>query len=788
MVRALDRKLLRDLWRLKGQAAAIAAVMAVGLAMAVAYFSTFTSLQLTQQTYYDTHRFADVFASLTRGPLALRSRIAAIEGVSQVELRVVADVTLDVEGLPEPATGRLVSVPVPRRPMLNDVFLRRGRYLSPGRPDEVLVSEGFALAHGLGPGSTVRALVNGRRRQLQVVGIALSPEYVYTVRPGEIIPDAKRFGIFWMDRRALGAAFDMEGGFNDVALTLSPRASEPAVIAALDDVLRPYGGLGAIPRRLQISDWSLSNELAQLRGFGTMVPLIFLAVAAFLLNVVLTRIVSVQREQIAALKALGYSNVEVGAHYVKWSLVVGVAACVVGIAGGAWMGQGIIGMYNDYFRFPVLLYRMPPGVVLAGIAVAIGACVGGAMGAVRRAVRLPPAEAMRPEPPGRYAASVVERIGLAGLLGPGARMVVRNIERQPVRAATSILGIALSSAMLVLGLFFRDAIDEMLRVQFDLVQRQDLTVAFVQPRASGVLHELRRLPGVLAVEPMRGVPVRVHAAHRSRQLAISAMPAEPRLQRVVDVAGHVVPLPAGGLVVSRALADALAIDVGTTVSVEVLEGRRPTLDLAIVAVVDEYLGLAAYATLDTMRALLQEGETLSGAHLLIDPNEEERLYRRLKAMPAVGGVALTRGILQAFNETMAETMGVMIAFNVFFASVIAFGVVYNAARVSLSERSRELASLRVLGFTRAEISAILLGELAALTIVAVPVGLVIGYGLASLVVTMFQTEMYRFPVVVGPRTYVAAAGVTLVAAALSGLIVRRRVDHLDLVAVLKTRE
>jgi putative ABC transport system permease protein len=452
------------------------------------------------------------------------------------------------------------------------------------------------------------------------------------------------------------------------------------------------------------------------------------------------------------------------------------------------MGSAIIGLYNDFFRFPILLYRMPAWVALVGTSISLAACVAGAIGAVRRAVRLPPAEAMRPEAPQRFAASLLERAGLSHLLGPAARMVVRNIERQPVRAVISVVGIATSSALMVLGVFSLDAIDEMLRVQFDLVQRQDVTVALVEPRADAVLHELRRLPGVLSVEPTRAVAVRLRAAQHSRQLAISALPDEPLLQRVVDVSGRALRLPARGIVVSRALADALQVGAGEVLTIEVLEGRRPTLRVPIVSVVEEYLGLSAYMTQSALRALLMEGDVLSGAHLLIDPRDEAALYRRLKAMPAVGGVVLTRAVLESFNETMGETMGVMITFNVLFASIIAFGVVYNAARVSLSERARELASLRVLGFTRAEISAILLGELAALVAVAVPLGLVMGYGFASAVISLFETEMYRFPVVVSTRTYAAAATVTVTAALMSGLFVRRQLDHLDLVAVLKTRE
>jgi putative ABC transport system permease protein len=788
MLLALDRKLLRDLWRLKGQAIAIGAVMAAGVAMLLAYISTFDSLQLTQRAYYDRHRFADVFASLKRAPLSVRHRIEEIPGVSIVETRVVADVTLDVEGMQEPAVGRLVSVPVPRRAILNDLFLRRGRFLEPGRPDEVLVNEGFALAHRLEPGSTLQAIINGRRRTLRVVGIALSPEYVYTIRPGEVIPDDERFGVLWMERQALGAAFNMEGGFNDVAIALMPGTSEQAALAAVDDVLRPYGGLGAIPRRMQMSNWALTNELTQLRGFGLMVPVIFLGVSAFLLNVALTRIVSVQREQIAALKALGYSNAQVGFHYVKWSLGVGVAGAAAGLVGGAWMGSAMTDLYNDFFRFPVLVYRLSPAVILAATAVSLGAAVLGALGAVRRAVRLPPAEAMRPEPPTRHRTSVIERIGLQSLLGPAARMVVRNLERQPIRALTSVIGIGLSSSMLVLGLFFLDAMDEMMRVQFDVIQRQDLTVTFVEPRSAAAFFELRRLPGVLAAEPVRMIPVRLRAGHRSRQIAITGLVSTPRLQRVVTTAGRAVALPPGGLVLSRTLAELLDVTAGDTIGVEVLEGRRPIRQAPVVGLVDEYLGLSAYMSMDALNDLAMEAGVLSGGYLLVDSLQEDALYRRLKMIPAVAGVALKRAAIESFNETLGETMGVMIVFNVLFAGTIAFGVVYNAARVSLSERSRELASLRVLGFTRGEISAILLGELAVVTALAIPVGLATGYLFAAAIVSAFETEMYRFPVVVGARTYAFAAVVTSVAAAISGLIVRRQLDRLNLVEVLKTRE
>src|SRR5918999_4467740 len=225
-MRPLDRKLLRDLWTLKGQATAISLVIGAGVAMFIMYLSTFHSLRLTQQTYYDRYRFAHVFAGLTRAPLSLRDRVAEIPGVARADARVVVDVTLDVPGLTEPASGRLIGIEVPARPMLNDLFVRRGRWPALGRPDEVLASEAFALSRGLEPGDRIGAIINGRRRELEIVGVALSPEYIYSIRPGELVPDDSRFGIFWMHGRGLASAFNMEGGFNNIAVTLLPGASE----------------------------------------------------------------------------------------------------------------------------------------------------------------------------------------------------------------------------------------------------------------------------------------------------------------------------------------------------------------------------------------------------------------------------------------------------------------------------------------------------------------------------------------------------------------------------------
>ena len=788
MISSLNRKLLRDVWAMKGQALAVALVVAGGVSMYVSYLSTFDSLLRTQEAYYGEQRFGDVFATLERAPMGLESRIADISGVTALEMRVVAGVTLDIEGFDEPATGQLLSVPSNRRPEVNDLFLRAGRWIDSTRPDEVLVSEGFFDAHAFELGDQIMAVINGRRRALTMVGVVLSPEFVYTIPPGDLLPDDRRFGVLWMDQRALASAYDMAGGFNSVSLALAPNASEPEAIAQLDRLLEPYGGLGAIPRALQISHWTLANELRMLQTFGVMIPVVFLLVAAVILNVALTRALALQRPQIAALKALGYGNTAIGWHYVKWALVISLGGVILGVFAGWGLGNWTIQLYNEYFRFPVLLFGTPPSVVLEATALTLVAAGAGAFSAVRRAVSIPPAEAMRPEAPGLYHQSHLEGLPIVRHASMGTRMVLRNLLRHPFRATASVLGIGFAVAILVMAFSFLDAMDTLLEIQFWTAERQNVTVSFISPRSADAQYALQRLPGVLRVEPQRSVAVRMRAGHRERTLAITGVSDTARLRQIVDRNGTVFEPPAFGLMVSQILADVLALEVGDRVQVEVLEGARPAREFVVTTLVDDLLGLSAYVPMTDLHEFMRESDVVTGALLLVDPAREAELSRRLKLLPAVAGTAYKQAMIASFRDIIAANTNLMLTINLLFAGVIAFGVVYNSARVSLSERSRELASLRVLGFTRAEISLILLGELWAVTLAALPVGALMGYLLAAAVIGMVDSEVYRFPVVLS-RQAIALSSLAVVAAAIaSGLLVRRQLDRLDLVAVLKIRE
>jgi putative ABC transport system permease protein len=787
---ALDTKVLRDVRRMAGQLAAIAFVIACGLGLYLGMRTVMHSLDSARAAYYARSRFADVFTTLRRAPEDVADDVRAIAGVQRLQTRVVADVTLDVERMEEAVTGRLVSLPDRGRPQTNDIQLRSGRMPRTGRASEVLVLEAFADAHELEAGDELGAVLNGRWQRLQVVGTALSPEYTYAVGPGMLFPDDRRFGVIWMRREALAAAFDLEESFNELSLQIGRDTSIDAVITRVDAILARYGGVGAIRRADQQAAFFVENELRQLRTFGTLIPGVFLLVAAFLLHIVIGRIVAGQREQIAALKALGYRDREVGWHYAKLVGCVVVVGIALGCGIAVWLGSAMTRLYAEFYHFPELPYRMGARELLQGIALTATAALLGTSFAIRSTVRLAPAEAMRPAAPARYRVTLLERLGLDRAVPPAARMVLRELERRPLRAALSAIGIAAAAALMVLSTFSYGSVERLMNVQFGLSQREGVQLSLFEPRDVAVLAEIEHLPGVLHAEPLRSVPVKLRAGPRFRSVSLTGLPAAATLHALLDVDLEPIRIPADGLVLSRKLAQSIGVRAGDEVRVEVLQGERPTRNVRVVRIAETFVGLAAYMELAALSRMLGETPSLSGAWLSVDEARLADLHTMVKRTPLVAGVQSRAVSLRSLRQILDENLGTSVAISTGFALVMAFGVLYNAARITLAERERELASLRVLGFRRREVGAILLGELGLLTAVALPVGLWLGRGLAMALAQSpgFDSEQFRLPAVITSATYAGAAVTVLLAAVASGWNAWRRLDRIDIIEVLKTKD
>lgn len=785
-MRALDRKLARDLWSLKTQVLSIALVIACGIGAFIGSFSTYSSLLYSRDHYYDTARFPQVFASAMRAPASLVENLRAIPGVAEVETRVVRDAQLSIEGVDPPMVARLIGIDFAHPPGMNRLSLRSGRWPGTER-GEIVVNQRFFDARGLALGDTLRVLLNGKLERLAVVGTVLTPEYIYPTR-GTGMPDDEWIAIAWIDARDLRAAFDMEGAFNSVLLRPMHGASQGAVVAAVDRILEPYGGLGAVGREDQMSHKILTQEINQQRVFGIVLPAIFLGVAAFILNVVLHRQVTAQRGEIAALKALGYRDRSIAGHYLAFASAIVVLGAVIGIVLGAWLGRALTGLYTEFFHFPVFHYRLPAWIAGTGVIVSLAAAFGGTLAAIRGVIRMRAAEALRPPAPAEFRPLLVERLGYARLLSPAQRMVMRNLERNPGRAAVTVAGIAGSLAILLGGTFWVDSIDWFMQVQFGYVQRGDVQVAFAEAVPQSVRHDLARMPGVAQVEVARAIPVRLEAGHRTYRTAITGVDDDGALLRILDAElTRARPTPGGVLLTAR-LAERLRVRPGDTVRVALLDGKRVEAEVRVAGTVREMAGMNVWMRRSELNRLAREGDVVSMAYLLVDPGREKALLEHLKHVPMAALVIVNRALVQTFEQTNARNVLFFTAVLTVFAAIIAVGVVYNSARIQLAERSWELASLRVLGFTRREVSVLLLSELAIEVAVAIPLGLFAGYGLALLLVSLMPQEILEFPLVILPSTYLHAAATVAIAAIASALIVRNRIDHLDLVGVLKTRE
>lgn len=787
-MRVLDIKIFRDLKRLWAQALAIALVVAGAVTTLVLAVGSYVSLDETRIAYYERYAFADVFAPVKRAPKTLMAQIVEIPGVASAEARVAQLALLDIPNFREPATGEFISLPESGQPILNRLYMRSGRLPEPGSANEVVVNEDFANAHAFTIGSGFTAILNGRRRELVIVGTALSPEFVFAVGPGDIMPDSRRFAVVWMPEKALASAYKLENAFSSLSIQLLRNASEREVIRRVDTLLAPYGGRAAYGRKDQMSHRWLDHELDMLKNMSRTLPPIFLLVSAFLVNLTLSRLVALERELVGLFKAMGYTNIAIAAHYLKFVLAIVILGIVIGSVAGTWLGSLVTRLFGDFFRFPFLVFTQSPIVYVEAAALSLIAATVGALRALQEVVRLPPAVAMQPPAPPRFRHLLPASFNLNKILPQPVMMTLRGMGRHPLRTGFAMLGLSLATAILVVSLFTRDSMEELVNVTYFLADRQDATVSFVEKRPLNVVQQVARLPGVLTVEPSREVPIRIRRGTIERRMTISGRTRDADLSRVIDVDLQPVVLPESGLAISDMLAKILHVGVGDFVEVDLLEGERRTVSLPIAARIEDYFGIKAMMDAEALTRLMGESATVNSVNVSLDASKLDALYEAIKHIPVVSGIALQRESLANFRQVVALLVTTMASIYTALAAIIAIGVIYNSARISLSEHARELASLRVLGFTQWEVLRILLLELAIIVLLAQPPGWAMGYGLAWIMKTNLAGETMRIRLVVENFTYALASIIAITAAVVSALIVRERIAKLDLVAVLKTRD
>ncbi|NNF71073.1 MAG: ABC transporter permease [Rhodobacteraceae bacterium] len=787
-MRAIDRKLLRDFKRLWIQAAAIAIVMACGVAILLTSVGMYNALSETRAAYYERNRFAEVFVHARRAPQSILSEVAAIDGVLQIEARITGYAVLDIPGRIESGMGHIISLPEYGDPLLNQPLLYSGRFPDPSSRDEILVNVPFAEANNLSQGSTVSATLNGRKRELTIVGTALSPEFIYTIGPGSLMPDNETFGVLWMPHVATAAAFDMTGAFNDLSLVLTHNARTEPVIDALDDLLEPFGGLGAHDRSRQISEAFLDAELSQLKGMAMVVPPIFFAIAAFLVSMVMGRIIALERSEIGLLKAVGYSNVEVCLHYLMLAVLIGAAGVVVGWVAGFALARTTALQYAKFFDFPYVIFQVSYWIYAAAALAGLLTTSLGAARSALKAANLDPAIAMQPPAPPRFKRTIIDRIIDGMRLSQPTIMIFRSLLRWPVRSAMTSLGLAFSVATVIATSYITDAMDEIVDVAFYLSNRQDAMVLFSEDVPESAVEDVLDLPGVLVAEGQQFHAAILRNGHLEKHVSIEARHPDADLSRVVDADKRVLTAPPGGVLLATRLAEQIDAQVGDVIEAEFLTGKRETFDLTVVGLTTQHIGLGAYMDQDYLNRLFRQEPRVSTVNIEIDENRLPELHRAIKDTPEISGLIEMNDNRRSFEETIDQNVSVMNGIYIVVAILITIGVAYNGARIQLSERSRELASLRILGFGRGEVSYILVGETMFLAVLAQPAGWLIGTWIASAMTSGFTSDLYAIPLVLTPRSFALGSLVVLIAAFASAMVVRRRLDRLNLVEVMKTRE
>lgn len=785
----LHRKLGRDLWRIRAQAAAIAVVVGIGVMVLVMMSGLVSTLSGTRDSYFEDYRFASVFAPITRAPQAVAARLAEIDGVLAAEGRIRGAARIDLPGETLPVAAQVLSFPEGGATRLNDILLTAGRLPAPGQADEVVLLDSFAITRGIAPGDRLAVTLNGVHQHFRVTGLARSPEFIFSAAPGEFMPDDRRFAVIWMPRKSAAAAFDMEGAFNDALLLTSRDRPQAAVIADVNRLLASYGGQDAYGRDHQISAWFLGEEIDGLRKTARFLPPIFLAIAAFLLNVVIGRIVQAERREIGLMKAFGHSGTEIATHYMEMVLIIALAGAALGSALGVLLGRALIPIYADVYKLPYLVYDLSPGPFAAGVLASLGAAALGAALVLRTVLRLTPAEAMRPPAPPdfrRQGGGLLS--GLARLLDQPGRMILRQLTRQPLRSLGAILGIAAGMALNggMLGIY--DSFDNAVEMTFTAADRSDATVTFTRALSPDALHDLQSLPGVIEAEPMRQVPVVFRNGPIQRNGALTGLGDGARLNRALDAGLHPIGMRRDGVILSRSLAGTLGLAPGQMLRAEVTEGRRPVLNLPIVAIADSRLGAPAYMEIGALSRALDESERVSALALRLDPAQRQALFADLAGMPMVAGVSVKSDALDAFRRVMDQGMGQMRFIFGAIAFAMSFGVVYNTARIAFAERAHELASLRVLGFTHAEVTLVLFGEIATVVLLAIPLGLVMAHGMTELIAAAFSNDTYQISAQLSAGALGRAVLVTLSALVVSVVLVRRSLDRMDMVTALKARE
>ena len=781
----LLKKALRAMWNNKKTYMACAILISVGAFIYVAMGISAFALEDSMHRYYRDYRMADVFSRVARAPVSAMDDLLAIDGISAVDARLTYDARAEVYGADQIITLRLMSF-TDCDERLNKFHITYGEF--PSGENDIVLGHNFFMAHGLEPGAQIEVIIRGRAHSFNIAAAALSPEFVYAIPDASnMFPDDMAFGYAYVSYESLAAMLDMRGMANDISFLLSPGTEFDDIRAELEDALERYGLISLIPRDDQLSHAILEMEIHSLQSMSQSLSIMFVACSMVMLYLMLKRLVEQDRAQIGTLKAFGFKNIEILLHYLTYGVVIGILGGFIGALAGFLSADALIYTLGEFFKMPEMSTYQSADIVIQALIIAVaGGVLGSFMGAYG-VINLHPAAAMRPAPPKPVKYDILSMLPFIKIfLNSRGFMALRSIDRNRVRSAFIIVGVMFSFSIIALMNSMAGMVDTLIYDQFEKVRMYDVRVSFTRPiPITGAVWSIYAAPGVTKAEAVFETPVMLINKHIREGALITGMNPDSELIRIFDINRNAhVTLCNRGIILSYALAQDLAVQPGDRIYVS-----SPLLvyDRAIYVadIVKEIIGGGNYMSIEALTDLLDISPLASS--VVFNTDDLPYIMRHLRDAEFISSIDDVRGSQAA----MAELMGsydVLLSTMWLMGVLVALVIIYNTSSISLNERKREYATLRVLGLNVSEVAEIMSFEYWALAAVGMILGIPFTGVLRAGLINMIDVDFFNM----SPHTELQAFMIAFIgcwaAVVISNTIAKRAIKKFDIVEVLKERE
>jgi len=780
-MKRLNLRLLRLIKNSKGQFIAITALVIVGLTIYTALSTAIVNMEDTLNYYYDETNFADIFVQFSKIPETALDKVNKINGVKDVEGRIVFDIQMKVDNGDEKVKSRIISIP--DNSIVNKLFIVDGNKIEAKNKDAIVIEQ-FANARNIRINDTIQPYIEGRVFDLRVSGISASPEYVYLMENEQsLLPMPDKFGVIYVSEDFARQNFGFKDSYNEVSITVKDKDHIDKIITQIEKELDQYGIKRIYSREEQLSNRMVSEEIKGVKQTSSTVPVIFLGVAAVIIAAMLSRMVRNDRMSIGVLKALGYNNMNILMHYTKFSILIGFIGSVFGLIFGTILSGNIAKLYIQFFNIPMLKFNFYYEYMIIAIVLSIVFCTFAGIWGARRVIKILPAESMRPEPPKQGGRAFIDRIDILWKhLSFSWKMVLRNIFRNKKRFVFITFGIAMTFAISLIPSMMNSAMNDIFEGHYSDFQKMDYNINFSTPLNINAVNEIKHIVDTDRIEPKIEFPFELIYGNNKLVANIIGVKSNTEFYGFKNLKGQSINLPNDGIVLSEGLARFIGVEKGDKVKIKTFIPNKDDIYVEVKDIIKQSLGTNGYMEISYMGNILLDKSLITGVYINSSDNIKGEL-ENIKGIASIQSLADMRSIFEQFMGLMIGSISVMIV----FAGILGFAIVYNSTIMNIAERRLEFSSLRVMGFSKKEIFKIITKENSVMTILGIILGIPLGQSMISSLESTFSTEIYTIEMNPTLSSYIITAILTIIFVIIAQLATYKKINSLDFIEALKNR-